>query len=302
MQREFASTGTASADADEVRIRPRNLTLLKNLALATGGALDATAAEILKPTGALITVHRSAEPSPATACDRAVPRRSIRATALSRRLIDDQLVRMRKSMTRRSPRLGLLSVAVAALAIFAVGSFRIRAGHLARYRRIFKSEAGLHRDGPQRRQPEQIDAGVVHHHARPRVAHRDRSQLVEGETNPARESSDDLDWLRRRSCVYRQSGNHQSNPAVEQRIITDYPEKYLMARMGFAKPTQEKFDKGTNHRDQNHAGARPARVSPRNRGPRRRASNRPPPPHRRRIESGLLRAGRARCEGDGYVV
>ncbi len=62
MQREFASTGTASADADEVRIRPRNLTLLKNLALATGGAMDATPAEILKPSGELITVHRSAEP------------------------------------------------------------------------------------------------------------------------------------------------------------------------------------------------------------------------------------------------
>ena len=61
-QREFASTGTASADEDEVRIRPRNLTLLKNLALATGGALDASAAEILKPSGALVTVHRSAEP------------------------------------------------------------------------------------------------------------------------------------------------------------------------------------------------------------------------------------------------
>jgi len=62
MQREFASTGTASADADEVRIRPRNLSLLKNLALATGGALDVSPAEILKPSGALITVHRSAEP------------------------------------------------------------------------------------------------------------------------------------------------------------------------------------------------------------------------------------------------
>lgn len=35
-----------------------------------------------------------------------------------------------------------------------------------------------------------------------------------------------------------------NDPAVETRIITDYPEKYLMARMGFAKPTQEKFDTG----------------------------------------------------------
>jgi general stress protein 26 len=35
-----------------------------------------------------------------------------------------------------------------------------------------------------------------------------------------------------------------TDSAVETRIITDYPEKYLMARMGFAKPTQEKFEKG----------------------------------------------------------
>ena len=62
MQREFASIGMPAADADEVRIRPRNLALLRNLATATGGAMDSPAAEILKPTGALITVHRSAEP------------------------------------------------------------------------------------------------------------------------------------------------------------------------------------------------------------------------------------------------
>lgn len=62
VQREFASIGTASAEADEVRLRPRNVTLLRNLARATGGALDATAAEILKPSGAMVTVHRSAEP------------------------------------------------------------------------------------------------------------------------------------------------------------------------------------------------------------------------------------------------
>jgi len=62
MERQFASIGTASADADEVRIRPRNLALLKSLALATGGALDASPAQILKPSGALIKMHRSAEP------------------------------------------------------------------------------------------------------------------------------------------------------------------------------------------------------------------------------------------------
>ena len=35
-----------------------------------------------------------------------------------------------------------------------------------------------------------------------------------------------------------------NDSALEARIITDYPEKYLMARMGFAKPTKEKFDQG----------------------------------------------------------
>jgi Mg-chelatase subunit ChlD/uncharacterized membrane protein len=61
-ERAFASTGAAPADADEVRIRPRNLALMKSLAAATGGALDASAAEILKPTGAMIVIRRSAEP------------------------------------------------------------------------------------------------------------------------------------------------------------------------------------------------------------------------------------------------
>ena len=34
--------------------------------------------------------------------------------------------------------------------------------------------------------------------------------------------------------------------AFETRIITDYPEKYLTARVGLFKPTQEKYDKGAN--------------------------------------------------------
>lgn len=62
MQREFASTGTATADADEIRLRPRNTALLKNISMATGGAMDATPAEILKPSGAMVTVHRGADP------------------------------------------------------------------------------------------------------------------------------------------------------------------------------------------------------------------------------------------------
>jgi hypothetical protein len=35
-----------------------------------------------------------------------------------------------------------------------------------------------------------------------------------------------------------------NDPAVEHRIIEDYPKKYLMARFGFHRPTQETFDKG----------------------------------------------------------
>ncbi len=36
------------------------------------------------------------------------------------------------------------------------------------------------------------------------------------------------------------------DPTLEARIITDYPEKYLTARVGLFKPTQEKYDKGSN--------------------------------------------------------
>jgi hypothetical protein len=34
-----------------------------------------------------------------------------------------------------------------------------------------------------------------------------------------------------------------NDPAVERQIIEDYPKKYLMARFGFHRPTQEMFDK-----------------------------------------------------------
>ncbi len=47
-----------------------------------------------------------------------------------------------------------------------------------------------------------------------------------------------------------------SDPALQARIITDYPEKYLTARVGLFKPSQEKYDKGNERGDQNHAGAR----------------------------------------------
>ncbi len=36
-----------------------------------------------------------------------------------------------------------------------------------------------------------------------------------------------------------------TDPSLQNRIITDYPEKYMMARVGLFKPSQEKFDKGS---------------------------------------------------------
>jgi hypothetical protein len=35
-----------------------------------------------------------------------------------------------------------------------------------------------------------------------------------------------------------------SDSAVQKQIITDYPRKYLLARVGFARPTAEKFSSG----------------------------------------------------------
>jgi general stress protein 26 len=35
-----------------------------------------------------------------------------------------------------------------------------------------------------------------------------------------------------------------NDPAVRQQIIEDYPKKYLLARMGFARPTKDKFAAG----------------------------------------------------------
>ena len=35
-----------------------------------------------------------------------------------------------------------------------------------------------------------------------------------------------------------------SGPSVTHRIIEDYPQRYLIARLGFFRPSQEKFDKG----------------------------------------------------------
>jgi len=51
-----------AADAAELKLRPPNLELLRNLASATGGALSVAAPEVLTRRGATVTDYRSAAP------------------------------------------------------------------------------------------------------------------------------------------------------------------------------------------------------------------------------------------------
>jgi Mg-chelatase subunit ChlD/uncharacterized membrane protein len=62
VRREVAVPGSASPDEAELRLRPSNVGLLQRLAQATGGAVNATPAEVLRHRGALVTVYRSADP------------------------------------------------------------------------------------------------------------------------------------------------------------------------------------------------------------------------------------------------
>ncbi len=62
VQRRFASAGVLNPDAAELRIRPPDTDLLHRLAAGTGGALNAAADAIVKPTGAMVTVRKSAQP------------------------------------------------------------------------------------------------------------------------------------------------------------------------------------------------------------------------------------------------
>lgn len=62
LEREFASAGAVNPDAAELRLRPPDIDLMRRIAVTTGGALDATPAKIAKATGAIVTVHKSAEP------------------------------------------------------------------------------------------------------------------------------------------------------------------------------------------------------------------------------------------------
>ncbi|MGH7933640.1 MAG: hypothetical protein ACREQN_10800, partial [Candidatus Binataceae bacterium] len=59
MRQEVAVPGSQAPDAAELRIRPANVTLLRELAQRTGGAFDAPVAEILRHHGATVTNYRS---------------------------------------------------------------------------------------------------------------------------------------------------------------------------------------------------------------------------------------------------
>jgi Ca-activated chloride channel homolog len=61
-QRDFATAGSIPPDSAELRIKPPNLELLRQLAAATHGAFDATPAAIVRHTGQTVAFRRSADP------------------------------------------------------------------------------------------------------------------------------------------------------------------------------------------------------------------------------------------------
>ncbi|MGA8567649.1 MAG: hypothetical protein WB580_07635, partial [Candidatus Binataceae bacterium] len=60
--REVAVPEAGPADQAELRLRPANLDLLRELARATGGAVGVPAAQMLEPRGQLVTIYRDANP------------------------------------------------------------------------------------------------------------------------------------------------------------------------------------------------------------------------------------------------
>jgi hypothetical protein len=62
VRREVAVPAAGPADEAELRLRPPNLDLLRELARATRGAAGAPAAQMLQAHGELITVYRDADP------------------------------------------------------------------------------------------------------------------------------------------------------------------------------------------------------------------------------------------------
>ncbi len=62
VRREVAVPESGPADQAELRLRPANLDLLRELARATGGAVGAPAAQMLESRGELVTIYRDANP------------------------------------------------------------------------------------------------------------------------------------------------------------------------------------------------------------------------------------------------
>jgi hypothetical protein len=62
VRREVAVPEAGPADQAELRLRPANLDLLRQLARATGGAVAAPPAQVLEHRGELVTVYRDANP------------------------------------------------------------------------------------------------------------------------------------------------------------------------------------------------------------------------------------------------
>lgn len=62
LERRPLIVAPVAADAAELKLRPPDIDLLRNLALATGGALTVAPSEVLKRRGATVTDYRSAAP------------------------------------------------------------------------------------------------------------------------------------------------------------------------------------------------------------------------------------------------
>jgi hypothetical protein len=61
LRREIAMAGSQAADAAELRLRPPNLVLLREIGRQTGGGSDAPISKILRRSGATVTTYRSIE-------------------------------------------------------------------------------------------------------------------------------------------------------------------------------------------------------------------------------------------------
>jgi len=62
VRREVAVPEAGPADQAELRLRPANLDLLRELARATGGAVGVSPARMLEPRSELVKIYRSANP------------------------------------------------------------------------------------------------------------------------------------------------------------------------------------------------------------------------------------------------